>query len=570
MTKQLCQIIILLVLILFSFKNASAQNLDKIGKKNMITVSGGLNLNSIFYHANGISNRREPFTWFANGNITLYVLDISLPFNYSYSNNQSKFTQPFNMTSFNPTYKWAKAYAGFTSMNFSPYTLAGHVFLGGGIELTPKDWKISAMYGRLKKAVAYDAINESDTDMSYKRMGYGAKVAYEKNGYGLGINYFSAKDDVTSIPYIPSNTAVNPQENTVIGISGKAKISKHVTVDGEYALSGLTKNTLVANEGLNITNKLPLIYKTKSTSQFYEAYKTSIGLGLGIVKVNFNYERVDPDYKTLGAYYFNNDFENITLAPSIGLLKGKLNIAINSGFQKNNLDQSKLSTTKRWVGSANITFAPNQKWNFNGGYSNFSSYTNVRPQANPFYINTPADTLNFYQLSQNANATISHNFGKERVKQAIVFTANYQVTGEKSGLTNGVPSRIYNANAMYSFNFTKTKTSVSIGINANKSEMQILNSLYAGPNATIGKSFFNNTMKGSLGIAYNLGYVNNITSSSVLNNRASISYNPKIANKKMGKPSLTFSTVYTQKFKTTIASQAFGEFTGTLALGYAF
>lgn len=569
MTK-LYQVIILLVLILFSFKKATAQNLDKLGKKNMLTVSGGLNLNSIFYQANGINNRRDPFTWFANGNITLNVLDITLPFNYSYSNNQSKFTQPFNMTSFNPTYKWAKGYVGFTSMNFSPYTLAGHVFLGGGIELTPKDWKISVMYGRLKKAVAYDVINQSEADMSYKRMGYGAKVAYEKNGYGLGLNYFSAKDDVTSITYIPSNTAVNPQENTVIGVSGKAKISKYVTFDGEYAISGLTKNSLVSDEGQSVTNKLPLIYKMRSTSQFYNAYKTSIGISLGLVKVNLNYEHVDPDYKTLGAYYFNNDFENITIAPSIGLLKGKLNIAINSGFQKNNLDHSKLSTTKRWVGSANVTFAPNQKWNFNGSYSNFSSYTNVRLQTDPFYIKTPSDTLNFYQLSQNANVTINHNFGNVKLKQAIVFTGNYQVTGEKTGLTTGVPSRIYNGNLMYSFNFTKTKTSVSIGLNANKSEMQTLNSLYAGPNATIGQSFLNNTMKGSLGIAYNLGYVNSISSSSVLNNRASISYNPKIANKKLGKPSLTFSTVYTQKFKTIITSQAFGEFTGTLALGYSF
>lgn len=548
-----------------------SQNLEKIGKKGMVTVSGGLNYNAIYYNTNGINNRRDPFTWYFNGNVTLNVLDISLPFNYSYSNNQSKFTQPFNMTSFTPSYKWAKGYVGYTSMNFSPYTLAGHIFLGGGVELTPKNWKIAAMYGRLKKAVAFDALNESDTEMSYKRMGYGAKVAYEKDGYGLGLTYFSAKDDIYSIPYIPSNTQINPQENTAIGFSGKAKITKYITFDGEYALSGLTKNLLVANEeGINTKNKLPFIYKTKSTSQFFQAYKTSLGVSLGIVKINLNYEHVDPDYKTLGAYYFNNDFENITLAPAIGLMKGKLNIALNSGFQRNNLDKTKLSTTKRWVGSANVTFAPNQKWNFNAGYSNFSSFTNVRPQTDPFYVTSPIDTLNFYQLSQNSNATISHNFGKSKVKQAIVFSANYQVTGEKAGSIKGAPNKIYNGNLMYSFNFTQTKTSLSIGVNANRAEALLANSLYAGPNVTVGKAFFKNTLKGSIGSAYNWGYVNNKVSSSVLNSRASLSYNPKIANKKLGKPSITFSTVYTQKFKTTVTSKAFGEFTGTLALGYSF
>lgn len=560
-----------LIWAVFAALQFHAQNLEKLGKKDMVTVSGGLNFNSIYYNANGINNRRDPFTWYFNGNITLNVLDVSLPFNYSYSNNQSKFTQPFNMTSFTPSYKWAKGYAGYTSMNFSSYTMAGHIFLGGGIELTPQNWKIAAMYGRLKKAVAYDVMKDDNNDMSFKRMGYGAKVAYEKNGYGLGIIYFSAKDDVNSIPFIPANTQITPQENSVIGFNGKARISKYVTVDAEYALSGLTKNTLVDDEAANKpNNKLPLIYNTKSTSQFFQAYKASLGFTLGYVRLNVNYEHVDPDYKTLGAYYFNNDFENITLAPAINLMKGKLNIALNSGFQRNNLDKTKFSTTKRWVGSANVTFAPNAKWNFNAGYSNFSSYTNVRPQTDPFYVSTPADTLNFYQLSQNANATVSHNFGKAKIKHAIVFTANYQVTGEKTGSVKSVPNKIYNGNLVYSLNFTQTKTSMSIGVNANKAEALLANSLYAGPNLTVGQGFVKNTLKASVGSAYNWGYVNNALNSSVLNSRLSLAYNPKMPNKKFGKSSVTLSAVHTQKFKTTANTKAFGEFTGTVVLGYTF
>ena len=100
-----------------------AQNLDKIGKKDMVKVGGGLNYSSVFYNADGIPNRRQPFTWFLNGNINVSVLDVSLPFTFNYSNNQVAYTQPFNIQSFNPTYKWIKGYAGITSMNFSQYTL---------------------------------------------------------------------------------------------------------------------------------------------------------------------------------------------------------------------------------------------------------------------------------------------------------------------------------------------------------------------------------------------------------------------------------------------------------------
>ncbi len=549
-----------------------SQNLEKIGKKDMLTISGGFNYNALFYDAQGIANRRDPFTWYFNGNITAKILDVSLPFNYSYSNNQSKFTQPFNMTNFTPTYKWIKGYAGYSSLNYSPYTMAGHVFLGGAFELTPKNWKISALYGRFKKAVAYDAINESDADMSYKRMGFGAKVAYEKKGYGIGVSYFTAKDDIYSIPYVPANSQIVPQANTAIGFTGKAKFNKYVTLEAEYAVSGLTKNLLVSDEEPSVTkNKLPLIYKTTGSSQFFHAYKTSLGFNLGILKVNLNFEHVDPDYKTLGAYYFNNDFRNLTIAPALSLLKGKLNIGINTGFQRNNLDDSKFSTTKRWVGSTNISYAPNQKWNFNAGYSNFNSFTNVRPQSDPFYVTTPADTLNYYQLSQNANGTISHNFGKVKLKQALILTGNYQVTGEKTGTqVKNVPNKIYNSNLMYSLNFTQTKTSMSLGVNANKSEALLSNSVFAGPNLTLGQGFLKNTLRASIGTAYNWGYTNKEISSSVLNSRASFNFNPKVKNKKLGKPSLSLSAVYTRKFKTLASSQSFGEFTGTLNLAYSF
>ena len=122
-----------------------AQSLDKIGTKDMMKVGGGINYSSIFYDANGIPDRRQPFTWFLNGNITASILDISLPFTFTFSNNQVAYTQPVNIQSFNPTYKWIKGYAGITSMNFSQYTLAGHVFSGGGVELSPKNFKFSAM-----------------------------------------------------------------------------------------------------------------------------------------------------------------------------------------------------------------------------------------------------------------------------------------------------------------------------------------------------------------------------------------------------------------------------------------
>src|ERR1051326_3971261 len=172
-----------------------AQNLEKIGGNDMLKVNGGFNYNSTFYHADGIAPRRDPFAWFFSGNINFSILDWSIPFSYSYSNLHGTFSQPFDQYSVSPQYKWIKTFFGYTSMNFSSYTLAGHVFLGGGAELTPKNWKINVMCGRLKKAVEYDAINNSDANMSYQRFGYGTRIGYEKNGSGLAATFFHATDD---------------------------------------------------------------------------------------------------------------------------------------------------------------------------------------------------------------------------------------------------------------------------------------------------------------------------------------------------------------------------------------
>jgi len=559
----------------------SAQNFDKIGKKDMVKVGGGLNYSSVFYHADGIPNRRQPFTWFLNGNINISVLDISLPFTFNYSNNQVAYTQPFNIQSFNPTYKWIKGYAGITSMNFSQYTLAGHVFAGGGVELSPKNFKFAAMYGRLKKAVEYDAINNTDVNMSYKRMGWGATAGYEKNGHGIKLIYFSAKDDASSLSFVPINTNVTPMDNTVISIAGNTSFYKSIKFQAEYALSGLTRNiTSPIDASSSPKNQLPFIFKPNATTQFFGALKTSLGYSLKAFAISLNYERVDPDYKTLGAYYFNNDIENITLAPSIGLLKGKLNLSVNAGLQKNNLDNSKLNTTKRWVGSLNAAFNPNKQWTLMANYSNFSTFTKQRPQEDPFYKNT-LDTLNFYQLTQNSMFSAGYNFGKIKTKHNIMFLVNYMVTGQNQGAIQDpglfgttsltkMPSEIINGNLSHNVSFVKSKLTLSFALNVNYSEMMGFYNVYYGPNLNVGKSFFSNALRMSVGTSYNKVLTNSVNTNELFNYRLSFNYSPKLKNQKAGRIGLNLSAIYMQKTKSTVNTNQFSEFTGNVGINYGF
>ncbi len=509
------------------------------------------------------------------------ILDFNLPFTLNYSNNQTTYTQPFNIQSLNPTWKWIKGYVGITSMNFSQYTLANHIFTGAGVELSPKNFKFAAMYGQLKKAVEFDSETNSDINMSYKRMGYGASMGYEKKGHGIKLIYFSAKDISSSLSFVPVNTNIAPMENTVISVSGKTTILKKIKIESEYALSGLTRNTTSPSDvNSPPKNQLPGIFDPNATSQFFSAFKSGIGFSQKNYGINLNYERVAPDYKTLGAYYFNNDFENITLAPTASLLKGKLNFAVNTGLQRNNLNKDKLNTTNRWVGSFNTSYMPNLHWNFIASYSNFSSYTKQRPLSDPYYKNT-LDTLNFYQLSQNSMISITHNFGKSKTKQSIMLTSNYMVTGQNQGSITDpgmfgtqsnikLPSRTVNANLMHAITLTKTKTTVSYGINANYSQFYGVNNVYYGPNVNMSRAFSKNTLRITLGSSYNQMYSNNVKTNEVFNHRCAVSYSPKFANSKAGRLSINISGTYLQKLRVTQTAQAFNEFTGNFGISYGF
>lgn len=548
-----------------------AQNLERIGQQDMVKVNGDLNLSSVLLNTNNPNSSRSPFSWYLNGNVNISVLDWSLPFTYSYSNQHSTYSQPFNQYGVTPTYKWIRVHAGWCNMNFSQYTFSGYPFLGAGVELNPKNWKIALMYGRLKKALEYDAINESDRDMSFKRIGIGAKLGYEENGYGLSLIWFQAKDERSSIRYIPPYTLVQPQENTVVSASGKAPVSKFFNVEAEYALSGFTRNSFADKPITGSSkNKLPLIFQPRNTSQFFSALKTSLNFNSTFFSCGLNYERIDPDYKTLGTYYGNNDLENITLSPQIRLLKSKLNVSLNAGLQHNNLNKAKLSTINRMVSSGNISFQPNMRWNINASYSNFTSYSRNRISEDPFYQPSPADTMKFFQVSQSANAMVNHSFGKKKLKYNITLMSAYQVSEQRNRGIKEEPSTMMNGNLAYGLQFIPSKTSISISANANNTKTFNSNNIFMGPGITISKSFLTNTLAISFGSIYNVSYTNSKNTGDVINERLNISYSPKVKNKKYGKPSLSMSANYTTRTKASSNTTILKEFTGNVNLGYSF
>lgn len=554
-------------------KNAFAQRLDDVGKKDPLSITGSIATSQTGYFASGISARRDPYNLYLSGNLNLDLYGWSVPLGFSFSNQSgSAFQQPFNQYGLSPTYKWITAHIGYSSMQFSDYTFSGHQFNGIGLELAPAGkFKFSALYGRLQKAAFADATAETVTAITpaYKRMAYGFKAAYGGEKSEVGISVFKARDILASNPYIEKNAVIQPQDNLAGGLNWRKLVLKKLALTGEVALSVLTRDVLAETDSLGNIRQGLLITNTSTT--MYTAYKTGMAYNAQKFVIGGSYERVSPEYKTLGAYYFANDFENITANFTTRMLADKLSLAANTGLQRDDLRNTKQSRMKRFVGSATVTGQLSKKLNLNAGYSNFQSYINIKSSFNQINQLTPydnLDTLNFTQIARNFNFSGNYIVRQDKQQTRMLNTSISAVVSadEQGGKKQETGGRFFNFNSSYSINFIPKNLSVSASLNANRNYAGTIRSTMAGPTVAVNKTFFEKKLRTSLSSSYNAAYANGQKNNSLINAR----FNSNYAIKK--KHQLSLATVVLSRSQPALQAvrPAVREFTATFGYNYTF
>ena len=505
-----------------------AQDLDlETFYKPKFKVTGGVNANAIFYNSNQQSSR-EPFNYLLSGNLNISAFSFNIPIFYSITNQGDNlgYTAPFdfNRICIMPKYKWVKAYIGNVAMTFSPYTLSGHPFRGVGLELTPRSpFKISLMGGQLLKAV-----NE-DEGMGgvpvYERYGYGVKTSFEKEKYKIGWIGFYAKDNENSISFIGNENGVTPKENWVNSLTFNTSLMKNLTFNVEYALSVLTDDTRA--QTLSGGNYRDRLFSAKESTSYMNAVNVNFDYTIQKSLVGITYERIDPNYNTLGVMYFNNDLENIALRFSRPFYRDKITVATSLGFQRDDLAQDKKQGSKRVVGSINMNYKVTDQLNFTGSYSNFSTYTNRKLDQFEL-INNPnivaADTLDYRQLSQNANLNLSYAFGKKK-NQNMNF--NYSIAGqanEQGGIIRkGQASTVQNYNLAHTVNFLGIKTALNSSLNYTNNQVGRFDNSSVGASVGVSKKLLKEKLNSNFGVLYN-NTQSDVSTSSVFGVKLNNSY----------------------------------------------
>ncbi len=562
-------LLVFLVLPFVSF----GQTLDyeAITKSKPFKVSGQVSASGVYYTSNQ-NNNRAPFTYFLQGALNISIYSFSLPISYSFSNQGEdlgyQLPFDFNRISLHPKYKWITGHIGNVNMSFSPYTLNGHQFTGGGVDLTPNGpLKISAMAGELLKATNDD--DDPRTVPAYSRMGYGLKTSFEKERYKIGVIGFYAKDNQNSIDSIPEAKEVLPQENLVISFEGEVKLGKSFSLEAEYASTAITKDTRAEKTDLSEVSPIATFFNNRASTEYYNALRTRLGYAIGRINLGLGYERIDPGYETLGAYFFNNDFENITIDASNSFFKDKLTLAINIGYQRDDLDGLKANNTNRTVGSLNATLALTERLNITGSYSNFSTFTNIKP--NQFddindadLLDEQVEELDFRQLSQTATVSVNYLLSNKKTASQNL-NLNYSlndVTNKQGGIVRlGDASTFHNMNIGHTIDFSEQSLSITTALNGTYNTIGRDETTTWGPTLSVGKRFFEKTLNTRLSAGYNSS--NSISAkTNVTNFRGAITYTLLEQH--------NFNLNAIQLFRNGGNNEGLSEFTATFGYNYAF
>lgn len=474
------------------------QNIETMIHAPLVNVTGGFSANTISTFVPADSVAADPFALFLAGNMNISVLGtVNVPLSFAYTNQQlsKSVSLPFNRFSIAPSYKWVKVYAGYTAMSFSPYTLAGHEVFGGGVELSPENGlRVSALFGRLSRA----GIGDNNTPPVYRRMGGGLKLEYQKEKYQIGVNVFKAQDLKNTLIFAnPDSVPVLPQDNFTGGLTVGLNMLKNLNFNVEYGFSAVNRNISAGNGKFQL-------FRTDGDLAVYHALKSRVGYKLNATALGLTYEYVAPNYTTFGAYYMTNDFENVTV--NMATTIRKITIAFDAGYQRNNLDNQKNSTTSRIIYSGNVSGDVTERLNLAFTFSNLQSFLYINDvyrqvtQTNPYQN---LDTLNVTQLNFTGSLIGSYSLqNSDEQHQGLNAGFTYQRAAEKQQYASFEGNTIYNALCGYQFSHTPSRFMASVSLNYNYNAMpgdMYVKAVTYG--ATVGKTFFK-LLKSSLTAGY--------------------------------------------------------------------
>ncbi len=499
-----------------------AQDLGAIGKEKPVRLNGSLSLmgGPYFYSGDG-TPRNEPFWWNTNGSLTLSLYGWQVPVSFNVGSQQRTWTQPFNRYGMSPYYKWAKLHLGYRSIRFNPYTMAGVQFFGAGVELEPKGFRFAAFYGRFNKPVAQDTLAAIAPRPAYERTGYGVKVGVGSRRNYFDLMLFRAADDTTSIPSVVSTDLANaPKENVALGVSSKLSFGRRLIWQFDLGASAMNEDVRAMEiMDTDVPANVRGIFNPRLGAKLLFAGNTSLTYSYKAFSLRGEVRQVDPDYRSLGAYYQAADLRAITVAPSIRLWKNKVRLGGSYGQQEDNLSGRKMATSVRRIGSANVSWNPSRTYGMDVNFSNYgiAQEAGLRVLSDTFRVAQVNRTIGLSQRYMRTDAhrtlTVSLTAGLQQLQDLNPYNTYASAENE-----------VFYGNLFISRTRNADNLSVNGGFNFSRNATAISEHLLLGPSVGLSRTMAKQKLSASLMAAWNMALQDGRNAGHTVNANSTLQY----------------------------------------------
>ena len=541
---------------------SNAQDLGNIKNSNPFELSGNISVGTSFNKTFNRENRRSPFAYYISANPTFSFYGIQVPISFTYRDQQGSLSQPFNRYLINPTYKWVSLHIGNTRIAMNPYVMSGQVIKGVGVELTPEKIRFSAVYGNLENPLAQidSVVGGAVLLESYKRRAFATKIGFGSSTNFVDLTAFKAKDDISNMNVQEVNDrAVKPEDNAVIGLSSSVSPVKWMTFRFNAAASAHTSNQVTSNvlqseELTEAKQQYDQVVTLNLSSKLQYAGDASLDFRFKKFGFGGEYKRVQPFYKSLGTYYFQEDYENILAKLNFKLFKSKIRVNARGGVQRNNLSKLRSSTNIRQIVNTSISYMPSSKFLISVRYSNMQSDRNPNVTA----IN---DSLRITKTVGSFGGVTRFGFGPKEKKSALSLSANYQNLQDVLSTTSSTNEiNNYNGALTYSVRLKEKNMNLSSSLLGNQNVIDTLSRTRIGGSIQCRLKVSQKKITLNSNVGYMMNMLNGAGDGGTITLRIGASYSKK--------KSITtgFNLNYINRIGGT---SSFSEFRGTLRVSYS-
>ena len=473
-----------LFLLLFPFL-LHAQN-ENSEDDNLLKVSGFMSFNFDTYHYSttnydAFRPRYQDLLMRLSGNINFRVGKyLSIPIGINVSNQTVSYNlptlpeesfidyvrNPRNNIYINPKYKWIKTHFGSHTPKYSDLTVGDIQIFGFGFDINPGKFILSANYGTSQFAIEPDSITNNQG--AYQQSIIAGRVGIgNSDGPKLTFNFVKIKDDIFSVNSRP--IGIDPIEGIALSPLLELHIAKKIYLKTETSASLYTRNQLgeslpfdldvpdIATD-INVINLSSNLDIAHTSSLDWKGESFSLG---GEVKY------IGPGFMPIGYRFMEKDIFDYKINSSVKLFNKKCIINGTYGIRTNNLQNTNVVSTKRFIGNINVAFALIKSLSLNVNYNNFGLNNNQNNQLiRVQMVNSALSISPTYQImSKTKTHMISSNISINKFEQFDIITDDFVNT----------ESQVLNMNYIMIFKNIPLNLLASILSMENKSDVSDIN-----------------------------------------------------------------------------------------------